>query len=478
MTVLRAATLLASILIAASAACGPSMRTIQDVHEAARVRVGAAVQVGEELSGDVAIDASLAVVRSAVSVATLELDPSSPSFRRRAFIDLVDAANLEGASLILHFWEPSPDDAAEMDAYLRLLLGMERIDEARELAWDMAYRLVDHRPTFVRHYYRSFELDPDYYSQTPQTWLPGRELDEIEIFYASSSLLLKLRDNDATFAAFKPRQDLRHQNYRGEIATYRLCAIMQCAVSIPDSHEVRFHEDDFYALLDEEPGTLIQNQHGRTVEWTEDEFGMRWVVGVAKAWVPGFTTFPIEYDDVWLPYLQVGQSEERLRRLSVAEAVAGFAGRERASVGAIEERQENADAFDLAHQLSDLHVLDYLSNNFDRYQPEIYLGMNCQYDHGQIVSIDNGATFLTHEAHNDHRTRRQVERIELFSRSTVQAIRWMDRDSLYHLLFPPARYHPDEWQRFEDFWTRRERFLAHVDALIAEHGEDAVLIFP
>lgn len=291
-------------------------------------------------------------------------------------------------------------------------------------------------------------------------------------------MIMRVVEDDAVTGVFKPDQRLRHQYHRGEVATYRLCLLLGCDVEIPHSDEVRLLRDDFVTLLGAEPDSIeVIASRNRELRYVEDPFGLEWIHGVRKAWVPRFCRFPVEYVSVWEPWVDGSRDIADLVGDSPIAAFERIRGLHRANVDEVLSQLDDADVASLAHQLSDLHVLDYLTNNYDRYQPEQFLGMNLQFGAGRFISIDNGASFPESDAHSDTSVWYRVQRVRVFSRSTIEALRWMDVDAAYALLFDESAAESNDADRWAAFVERRERLLGYVDELIAERGEDAVLAF-
>jgi hypothetical protein len=305
----------------------------------------------------------------------------------------------------------------------------------------------------------------------------GRNVDELNAFNGSSSIIMRFIVDDETVAVFKPHQDVRHQSYRGEIAAYRLCHLIRCSFDVPMSEEAYVEEDTFRELAGVDAHDPLHLRTARrTPTFFEDDDGRRLLYGVVKAWVPDFTRFPIEYRDVWQPLVAHGASVDRLERTSARRALAGFSGRDRGFYGGIYERSSGMSSSDLARQIAELHVFDLLINNFDRYQPQWY-GMNVHWQQGGFVSIDNGASFSLPDEFSFRAAQRRCERIEVFPRTMIDAIRWMDDEAAFELLFPPNEYFEDERARFDYFVERREWLLDYVDDLVGRHGEDEVFLW-
>ena len=126
-----------------------------------------------------------------------------------------------------------------------------------------------------------------------------------------------------------------------------------------------------------------------------------------------------------------------------------------------------------ASQISQMLVFDVLVSNWDRFSSvREYYGANTHYGQGRLISLDNGAAFHTQRM---LKVDALLEKIERFSRTQITALRAVEPQALDDVLFPQAT--ALERQRLEVFWGQRARILAHVDALVARHGEQAVLCF-
>lgn len=60
----------------------------------------------------------------------------------------------------------------------------------------------------------------------------------------------------------------------------------------------------------------------------------------------------------------------------------------------------------------------------------------------------------------------------------IDALRWMDDEAAFALMFPPSPWCEDEEERFDAFVERRALLLEHIDALVDQYGPDAVYLFP
>mgnify|MGYP007011827565 CR=1 FL=1 len=294
------------------------------------------------------------------------------------------------------------------------------------------------------------------------------------VLNAGSSVLFRLRDTDGGLWVFKPEQSIRHTNYRGEIASWRVAELLELNLHVPESREVVVRESWWEALTGRHDVAHTRSRLS-VPTWTTGDDGERRLHGMLKPWVDGMARFPIERTGSWSPWLSGERPLDEIRTRSALELMAGFTPDSEEQRTRYTRALQGVPAMELLHQLSDLHVFDYLTNNWDRYQPERF-GLNCHVRAGRVVALDNGATFLPAAAFSDRSTAWRLRRIRHFSASTVAHLRALDTELARDILFPGNR--PDEREAFDAMLERRDAMLAHVDRLIARHGEEAVLTFP
>ncbi|MFT6395818.1 MAG: hypothetical protein ACJAYU_000560 [Bradymonadia bacterium] len=404
-------------------------------------------------------------------------NPNAYDFRRASFMGAMAAGDLANASLVVHFWQPERADADAYEIYLRTLSLIGRGPEAESLAWRAATEDPDNRHRWMRAWYSALAADRERFPLPMGELHAGVQVDELRAFDGSSSIIMRYIVDDETIGIFKPHQNVRHQSFRGEVAAYRLCHLIRCTFVVPLSAETFVEEAEFRALAGVSSSDRLNFRTARrTPTFFEDDQDRQVLYGVFKSWVPDFSRFPLEYREVWLPLVQNGVTEDELSALSVRRALSQFDGRRRGFFGEIVARSEGMTASNLARQLSELHVFDLLINNFDRYQAEWY-GMNVHWQQGGFVSIDNGASFSLPEEFSFTAARRRCQLIEVFPRSMIDAIRWLEPEEAFALLFPPNPYFDDEEGRFAYFIERRQWLLDHVDNLVAQYGEDEVFLW-
>ena len=419
-----------------------------------------------------------ALVGVAVRAAAARVDAargrlSAEQLYERAFAEFENDGRVAEADDLLSIWDPDVETARFCVVLMRHRLARREWREARWIGWDCVERFPEQRTTLVQLWYASYAKDPDFLEPAVRLE-PDVHVDRLTSMNRSSSVLFRYMRGGRTLGVFKPNQDVPHTNYRGEIATWRLCRLIHCDVHIPYNHEVRIAEHDLAALSGIEgvrESDAMIGSRGVAV-WYRAPDGRRWLYGAYKEWVDDIIRLELERYEIWQPLLRAGRTAAELRRIPLLEALDGMPGlREMVRSG------PNVSAFELSHQLSDMLVLDALVGNFDRFHDH-WPGLNIHYADGTVVSLDNGASFLSDPdvAWDDPQARLEVA--QLFSRRTYDAIRWMDTGMLFRILLPVSPLYDDDKLRWMLFRDRRAEVLGHINRQIKAEGADAVLIFP
>ncbi len=350
-----------------------------------------------------------------------------------------------------------------------VMIAEGRYDEARKLVRHDA----DKGNTRAREdYWRAFDADPRYGASFTRTVRPEGN-NSLHALGGGSTVSLKYKVNDTTIAAIKPDQDLRQTMYRSEIAFFRICEILGCAFDVPENVPVRFKKSDFNALYatnasGKNAGYRSKFEH---LIWA-NENGEQYLYATQKEWITPFSGLPVEQMGNWRSVVEPDGTHIELRDL-LKRMLAGGRPTDINNLSKYTDWTKDLSTKDFARQLSDLMLLDFLTNNWDRFSqdPGNY-GANCHIQPGGIIAIDNGAAFPAWHA---PRVVKRLDVVKVFHRDLVTRLRALTPETLNDRLFPnPTK---EEKKSLQRFWERRDQALKHIDQQIAKYGEDAVLAF-
>ncbi|MEM1348842.1 MAG: tetratricopeptide repeat protein, partial [Myxococcota bacterium] len=408
----------------------------------------------------------------------LTQDPSDPWVRRDVGTELLGEGAYPAAARIFQgLSEERPEDHEVRVLTARALAGMGEYKGARELLLAGLVVAPEHEET-TRAFQDMIKEDPNLHPPV-MTLGVDMQIDTMRKLGGGRSVSMRLVRDGETRYAFKPSQLQWEEGWRAEIAAYLLCEVLPCRFKVPKNIPLRISKQDFERLyLKNTPKQRLYAERFEELLWVvepgPDGVEREYLYGTAKEWVPKFVDWPIEYTDIWSPWLKANAQRWVLRQ-KLNQAIWNLRkvqdGRYYRLI--LSQRAESTTR-EIAHQLSDILVFDYLTNNFDRFsQREEFYGVNNQFRAGTFVSLDNGAAFYGTE---QLRTKQRFELTERFSRHMVAALRAIDPESMGPVFFPD----PSEKakRRLEIFWKRRDAAIARVDRLVERHGAPKVLYFP
>ncbi|MBO4350040.1 MAG: hypothetical protein J6A01_03715 [Proteobacteria bacterium] len=318
--------------------------------------------------------------------------------------------------------------------------------------------------------YRIWLSDTHFIS--PTATLNEEMCDAISPLGGGSTLTFKCDLKGETVAAFKPLQARKQSNYRSEIAAWRLCELIECDFAIPWNRPVRIERNLFNQLYNRSKSKKKDSYRKELIDitWTKDGDGS-FVYGTLKDWVPNFTRFPIEYKTFWQPWLSQNNYIAEYKPLKEALSVLNKNPHTAKLLSSLLDQSPSVTTKQLAAQVSEVLVFDFLVGNWDRFSgvPD-WWGVNCQYKDNRIVSIDNGAAFPTYSNDKVYERFMMAER---FSAHFINALRDLDKEQTFKILFPSPSKH--ETESFEQFWRQRSQVLNRVDTLSEKYGVERVL---
>lgn len=276
--------------------------------------------------------------------------------------------------------------------------------------------------------------------------LRGAEIVRVKKNTGGSSLSFRIDFANGARAAFKPRQINWQSVPRREVAAYRINRLLGLSTVAP-AIGARFPVAELYAKLDPDSRFVIPRIQAEMIvdgEYVTGELQW-WIPVITHAEVSGFRIDSVEGIVTWKRHLTAGEP--------------------------IPHRD-----WRMTSQISDMVLFDFLINNPDRWS-----GGNARAngDGSVLYFMDNtmsfGSSTLGHP-----KTRVYFERAQKFSRKLVERLRELDEDEVRAALAGDV----EPWDALlEDdeiaaMMVRRDHALAYIDALIAVHGEDEVLVFP
>ena len=95
---------------------------------------------------------------------------------------------------------------------------------------------------------------------------------------------------------------------------------------------------------------------------------------------------------------------------------------------------------------------------------------------GPLMFLDNAAAFTLGRARIPLMDRR-LRQVQRFRRSTVDAVRSLDVDAYQARLAEDPLAPTLDPRQLRNLEARRQFLLAHVDALVERHGEEAVYVW-
>ena len=372
-------------------------------------------------------------------------------------------------------------DAARADGEKLAETALERgaFEAARHLASHHAAQADD--PSRLQAIFEKAVSEDPHFRQQLRTITPRNSVDDLRALGGGRSITLRFTSAGDNRYAYKVAREEWEEGWRAEIAAYKLSKLLPLDLYVPFNEPARISRADFdelYGRINTPRQHSYAEERFHELHWKQergpDGVQRDYLYGTLKEWIPEYTTWPIEYVHTWRPWLDPDEQvdldaepETFLTRLSDES---------RSAANRLEPHIEGRTKGQLARQVSNLHVFDFLTNNFDRYSGvEDYYGVNAHFAHGRFVPIDNSAAFQYHQRRELAYLDQRLEGIGRFDRTVITAIRMLRPEVVNPVLFPEPT--SVEQRRLEFFWEQRQKLLDHVDEMIDEYGEDVVYAF-
>jgi hypothetical protein len=264
-----------------------------------------------------------------------------------------------------------------------------------------------------------------------------------------TSLSLRIDFANGARASFKPEQVWPQSDPRREIAAYRMDRLLGIG-HVPPAKPIKFTVSELLAAVDPQLRTVTTTR--LTDEATARKGELR---GMVSWWIP-------EIRDLWLNGVEIQDPAARKELTSYLQ------------IGA----QVPAKYKALVDQFSTCILFDVVINNADRFS-----GSNTKVspDLRTLYFMDNTLSFAP--AQRGHQMNlRPFFAIQVFPRGLVKRLRELTLDQITAALTlgdDPVGLGPlltDE--ELHAIISRRDHALAHIDSLVKQFGEDAVLALP
>jgi hypothetical protein len=263
-----------------------------------------------------------------------------------------------------------------------------------------------------------------------------------KVNHGGSSLSFRIDFADGSRAAWKPLQTNLQTIPRKEVAAYRLNRLLGLN-AVPPAAPRAVARDELLSHLHPESVPLIPRIEAEAIFGPEGK-----TVGTASYWIPvikdsGFDTPEGQrLAQAWLSQGEVIPPDQR----------------------------------DMAAQLSNLAVFDFLTCNPDRLSGG---NMKMSPDGKQLYYMDNTMSFFVEPAGKE-KTREELMKVQRFSRATYAALDRISVPALERILSeetgtPYEILTPEEIRAVV---ARRDVVRAYVTVLVGQFGESKVFAFP
>lgn len=364
-------------------------------------------------------------------------------------------------------WLSGPKEQSQSLNTARNLLEQKFYRHARKIA---AYGMAkfDNSADFKKIFEQSIQADKDLHNTDALEPVAIFNINAIRIEDADKGRQIILTRDSADRFIFKPATLEKRDNWRAEIAAYRLCEMILCSFDIPHTAPAKISREDWERIAPNSELTEKLYWESTTVDGQETQF----VHGALQELVPQTTPWPIEITGLWREWLGTAPTFNAISEdfVTAHERIKNFG--DGTMYQSVIDQQNNITTRQLAEQVSTLILFDFLTNNWERFSGNSALyGLGTPFANGKIISYNNGQSFQSRAS------RRVLGRFEWtgrFSSSTVAAVRALTPELANSILF--AQPSAIERARLDVFWNQHRQALSRIDASIERHGTE--LVFP
>lgn len=258
--------------------------------------------------------------------------------------------------------------------------------------------------------------------------------------------------------------NLGRDEWKNDIAAYRLCQILVCHYRTEVTREAWITRETLTSMIASSPLTVRETTESMMADFKWSSDGR--LRGSLRRVPTGGAPWPLEATQVWRPWLTAGAGVANLdETVEQAQQQVSFFGAERVypEITGVRARQ-------IARQVSSMLLVDYLTNNWDRFgaSKETW-GTRTYIDDGLIYSVSDLAAFSDA---NGARVEGRLSWSKRFSRATVESLRNLDEELVKQYLFPePTK---QDIAKIERLFTQRGRALIRIDRLVKQYGAEDV----
>jgi hypothetical protein len=292
--------------------------------------------------------------------------------------------------------------------------------------------------------------------------LATEEIAEIEKGRGGRSLAFKMTLRDGTVGYYKPEQSFSAAHWYAEVASYYLDRELGLG-RVPPTIGRRME----WAPLRE-----VAAGDSRLPEIVVEEDGT--VRGAFIWWVPG-GLYPIAPGRGWEKWIRV---EEGLA-ITPYQRPRGWRRDRAGEAPDVDDDEEQAseagdpDTEDRAAELSDMILFDYLTTNVDRWGGR-FTNVRTRGRGGLLVYLDNGAGFTAGPSARIPLMDARLHSLQRFRRSTVDAIRALDRRRLTRRMSRDPLSPILSDRQLDQMEERRAHLLEHVADMERRFGDAAM----
>ncbi|AWV89089.1 hypothetical protein [Bradymonas sediminis] len=419
-----------------------------------------------------AVDAARAEVESAADV---ELD--TPQSQDELAAELIADGDHAGAADIMRFlWQERGEDADFAKRYVTVLVDAQRFSAAGEVA--IAAMLTanangdeEAAREFETLFKQSIEKNPELgaYKTVDISAEAGVDAATLALHGKKNNrLAIHLSTGQKPAFVFEPAQAQFERDWRMAIASWRLCQMMVCNFEVPRARPARIERAAFQKLVGEAPGEHADKLGA--LNWVKEDDG-EYLYGALIDALDAPARFPIERISLWRPWLAPGSADDL--EMPLAEGLASLKSLEDDFYTPLLAQANDVTLARLAAQLSSVLLVDYLTNNWDRFSPTAAgWGNQLGLRDGVLVSTANMGAF---QPRSSTRIKGRFDWTSRFSKATVASLRLIDRELAAERLFPAPN--AGERVRVDLFWSQRALALERINSLVAARGEKEVLRF-